>query len=430
MGKSAPQPPPAPDYAAAAQAQGQANLQAGLQGSVLSNPNIISPYGNQTVAYDDGMGNPGGTPHATVTQTLTPDAQAALTAQQHTQLGEAQLASQGIDKASQVLNQGFQFQGPGIQTSLPSAGGMDYGPSAGQYGYANGNVDMRNVARAPVNAGTTAQQAIMARLQPQITQGDAALQQRLANQGLRPGSEAYANALRTQQEGNNDLLSQAALQGINVDLAANQQGYQQAANNTALRNQAIAQNFGQGATSAGLYNGAQNQQFNQGLASAQFANTAQQQSMAQQLGLYNQPLNQITALMSGSQIQNPQFQAYTGQNVQAAPVFQGAQAQGQYAQGLYGQQMAGYNAQMGALGALAGAAGTAAGGIWSDERLKSSIDYIGEHPVGVPAYEYDIFGERERGVMAQDLIKVRPDAVHLHSSGYYMVDYDAIGGRP
>ncbi len=214
----------------------------------------------------------------------------------------------------------------------------------------------------PVNAGTTGQQAIMARLQPQIQQNDAALQQRLANQGLAPGSEAYANAMRTNQQGNNDLLSQAALQGINLDMSANQQGYGQAAQNAQIGNAAIGQNFGQGATSAGLYNQATGQQFNQNLQSAQFANQAQQQSYAQQLGLYNQPLNQITALMSGSQIQNPQFQAYSGQNVAAAPVFQGVQQQGLYNQQTYGQQMAGYNAQMGALGSLLGAGATAFAG--------------------------------------------------------------------
>ena len=307
---------------------------------------------------------------------------------------------------------------------------MNYGPSPGQYGYASGRVDMSGVAPMPVNAGMTAQNAIMSRLQPQIQQSDAALQQRLANQGITQGSEAYNNAMRTQQQGENDLLNQAALSGVNVDMSANQQGYTQAANNTQLQNQAIAQNFGQGATSAGLYNAAQNQLFGQNLQAGQFANTAQQQSMAQQLGLYNQPLNQITALMSGSQIQNPTFQAYTGQNVQAAPVFQGAQAQGNYAQGLYGQQMAGYNAQMGAIGALAGAAGTAAGGIWSDRLLKRNIRKIGVHPIGVKAYEYDIFDRHERGVMAQDLIEVMPEAVMLHPSGFMMVNYDAIGGRP
>lgn len=394
---------------------------------MLSNPNINSPYGNQMVSWNSGAGNPDGTPQATVTQTLTPDAQAALTAQQHTQAAEANLASQGIGKASEVLNQGFHFNGPDIQTSLPDAGGVNYGPSGGAYGYAQG-VNTRGIAAMPVNAGMTGQQAIMSRLQPQIQQGDQALQQRLANQGLTQGSEAYDNAMRTQQQGNNDLLSQAALQGINLDMSANQQGYGQAAQTAQIGNAAIGQNFGQGVTSAGLYNQAQNQQFGQNLQAAQFANTAQQQSMAQQLSLYNQPLNQITALMSGSQIQNPTFQAYSGQNVQAAPVFQAAQNQAQYQQGLYGQQMAGYNSGMQALGQGLGTAATFAA--MSDRTLKRNIRSIGRHPIGVTAYEYDIFDRHERGVLAQDVLEVMPEAVLRHPSGFLMVDYEAIGGRP
>jgi len=79
--------------------------------------------------------------------------------------------------------------------------------------------------------------------------------------------------------------------------------------------------------------------------------------------LYNQPLNQISALMSGSQIQAPQFQSYTGQNIQAAPVFQGVQQQGQAAMDQYGiqanQAAANNSGMMGMMGSVAGAAGMA-----------------------------------------------------------------------
>jgi hypothetical protein len=445
LGKKTPAAPAAPDYAAAATAQGTANLTAANQGSVLSNPNIISPYGNQTVTWGQPDAENGNARQATVTQTLTPQAQAALDAQQHVQMGEANLASQGLDKASDVLKTGFNYQGPKLQTSLDqgrgvnygpgftdsnslnmgpgqtSASSLDMGPAADQYGLAGGinaarygqatnRADLSGVAAMPVNAGTTGQQAIMQRLSPQIEQTRAATAQRLANQGIPEGSEAWNNEMRQQGQNFNDLYSQAALQGINLDMSANNQGFNQAQTNAglynsalaqnfgqgvqgqALTNQAIGQNFGQGVTSAntrnaaqaqlfsqnlaadqaqnaaqgqlfnqnatqsGLYNAAQNQQYNQGLQSANFGNAAQQSDWQQQLAQYNQPLNQVTALMSGSQIQNPQFQAYTGQNVAAAPIFQGAQAAGQQATDLYGQQMAGYNAQMGALGGLLGGA--------------------------------------------------------------------------
>jgi len=46
--------PDPPDYAAQAQAQGQANLDAARATAKLNNPNIINPYGTQTVTYGGG----------------------------------------------------------------------------------------------------------------------------------------------------------------------------------------------------------------------------------------------------------------------------------------------------------------------------------------------------------------------------------------
>jgi len=130
----------------------------------------------------------------------------------------------------------------------------------------------------------------------------------------------------------------------------------------ATRNAALAQNQAIAAQQQQLANAAQLQQYNQALQAAQFGNTALQQSLQQQLALRNQPINEIAALMSGVQVNMPQFQGYQGANVAAAPIFAGTQAAGDYAQRNYANQVAAYNAQMGLLGGLAGAAGTAAGG--------------------------------------------------------------------
>jgi hypothetical protein len=188
-----------------------------------------------------------------------------------------------------------------------------------------------------------------------------------------------------------------------------------------------AQNYGQLLNSAQFGLGAQNQGYNQALQSAQFGNAAKQAQLQQDLALRNQPLNEINALMASSQIQNPQFQAYSGSNVAAAPVFQGAQAQGQSAQDIYGQQMAARNANVQGLGsALGGAAGMFNFTKISDRRLKSNIKRVGTHELGIGIYEYDIFDRRERGVMAQELLEVKPEAVYHRPDGYMMVDYGAI----
>jgi hypothetical protein len=102
------------------------------------------------------------------------------------------------------------------------------------------------------------------------------------------------------------------------------------------------------------------QQYNQALGGAQFGNTAQQQDLTQKLALRNQPLNEITGLMSGSQIQMPQFQGYQGQTIAPAPIFAGAQAQGQNAMDLFGIGSSSANAKNAATTGLAGAAMTAA----------------------------------------------------------------------
>lgn len=236
----------------------------------MSNPNIYGPLGSQTVTWNGDQ--------PTVNQTLNPNAQSTLDAQQRVQLGLADLGQQGLGTASNALTNPFSFNGPNIQTGVNTSG----------------------VAQMPVNAGQTGQAAIMARLQPQITQQQNANRQTLANQGIPEGSEAWNNAMRDQNNQENDLLTSAATQGLNLDMSANNQGY------------------------------------NQALQGAQFGNTATGQSLQQQLALRNQPLNEITGLMAGSQIQMPQFQGYQGQNVQAAPLFQAAQAQGQNAMDMYG----------------------------------------------------------------------------------------------
>lgn len=48
---SKPKAPPPPDYVGAAQAQGIANVEAARTSAKLSNPNVINPYGKQTVTY-------------------------------------------------------------------------------------------------------------------------------------------------------------------------------------------------------------------------------------------------------------------------------------------------------------------------------------------------------------------------------------------
>ena len=817
MGKKSPAPPPAPDYAGAAQQQGQANLDAARLTARISNPNIQTPLGGQRVTfgrkqfdktgydaamaqynarqaqatgapptvgvgggavmpttggggvqmgggmggagmyggggYGGGMGTDmgvssepmaqkgmaaanraqqqgmdytqgGGMPYGggrfdasgmgpgaatragqgyrsnqymgdtaptedmftsmvdldtpNIEQYLTPEAQAALKAQQRVDLALSGLGEKAIENVQNVYDkpfaaqglpeQQFQFQGGGPLPTLPGLQGqarsdvsalpVNYGPTAGQYGFAAGGpqgldlqgfdssglgmagggssggafgaaqggvgapllrgqydltgvgdvaqapgaaamarggpnaprlqrqLDTSQLAAMPVNAGMTAQQAIMSRLDPQLQRQRAQLETQLANQGLARGGEAYGAAITEQQQQENDLRTQAALQGISLDMGARQQGLGEAqtlgsfANQSALArfgagqqatqsqnaagqqnfqnelarqaaanqaqaqafgqraqagqfgneaqlaafqaalqnqsagnqaigqnfgqsqasqamanqaqqqnfqqrlaagefgrqsqlasfetqqaaqdaaNRAISQNFGQGLQAQGAYNAAASQQFgqdmdiaglynaslaqnqaaalqqaqaqaalqsqgfNQAQSQANFQNAQRQAALQEQLALRQLPLNEVAAIMGGAQVQLPQFQAYQGAEVGAAPVFAGTQAAGNFAQQSYGNQTAAYNAKLGMYGQIAGAAGMAAGGRKSDRRLKSNIVRVGTHPLGIGIYEYDIFDRRERGVMADEVEQVKPEAVAIDpTDGYKMVYY-------
>ena len=67
----------------------------------------------------------------------------------------------------------------------------------------------------------------------------------------------------------------------------------------------------------------------------------------------------------------------------------------------------------------------------SDVRLKENVSRIGTTAQGLPFYSFSYIGQSSvyAGVMAQDVLAVMPEAVHLSVSGYYSVDYRKLGLR-
>lgn len=235
-----------------------------------------------------------------------------------------------------------------------------------------------------------AQAAYLARLEPQWAKDEEALRTRLINQGIAQGSQAYANEMNSFNQAKNDALSQAVLASQTYGTnAANQQ--------LALRNQAINE-----------YN-----------------------------TVRNAPLNEYTAMTSGTQIQNPSFSSGGNAGISSPDLIsaygaQTAQNNNQNSAmtnlfGLGGTAIGtAYGGQLG--GTVGGFLGSAAGSLFSDRRVKENIVEIGEEN-GFPIYSFNYIGQPDKtysGVMAQDVIEVRPDAVH-EIDGVYRVDYDAIG---
>ncbi|NBV62676.1 MAG: hypothetical protein EBR73_16745, partial [Rhodobacteraceae bacterium] len=183
---------------------------------------------------------------------------------------------------------------PSLQESLNLSGVGDVARNVqeGRFGYARGELATpelqrqlatQGLAAMPVNAGMTAQNAIMSRLEPQLQRERAQLEQRLVNQGLRPGGEAYNAEMELQAQRENDLRTQAALQGISLDASMRQQGLAEQQTLADFANQAALAQFGAGAQGLGLYNEALAQNFQQSLAAQSAQNMAQQQAFQQRL---------------------------------------------------------------------------------------------------------------------------------------------------
>ena len=65
--------------------------------------------------------------------------------------------------------------------------------------------------------------------------------------------------------------------------------------------------------------------------------------------------------------------------------------------------------------------------MYSDERLKTNIKKIGTYDNGLNKYSFTyVWGTPSTGVLAQEAIKVVPEAVR-ENNGYYEVNYDMIG---
>lgn len=193
-----------------------------------------------------------------------------------------------------------------------------------------------------------------ARLDPRFAREQEALRTQLISSGIRPGTAAYSAALNDFGQTKNDAYNQLALTG-------RQQAFQEASYER------------------------------------------------------NQPLNEIGALLSGSQVQGPQF-VNTPQTQVGGVDYTGL------VNNQYQSQLANSQAKMGGLFGLA----SAGLGLFSDRRLKTDIKRVGQLDNGLSVYSYRYKGETETqiGLMADEVERAIPHAVNEDPSGFKRVRYD------
>jgi hypothetical protein len=463
---SPPSAPAAPNYTAAAQQTAQGNLDAARQATAANRVNQVTPYGNLNYAITGS--DPYGNPTWTATQSLSPDQQELYNMDIATSKGLGQLSNTGLDYVRNMMANPFSTSSlPALQSSAgmpnmqqltgqanlqtvgqgPSMYGvqgaqqaMGAGPAQQAYGIGSGEEAQRMVNAPQLQTGLQdqgmagwdrASNLMMQRLQPQMDIQQRTLDAKLANQGVVAGTEAYNRAKMGLGMQQNDLLNQAQLSGLSAGNTLFQQGLQGAQ----FGNTAQQQGYQNTQAQQQANNAIAQQQFGNQMANANLGNTAQQQQFNQALTQYNMPLNTLSALRTGAQVQNPTFQNAPQQATTAGADLLGA------ASSQYNAAMGGFNAQQAAqanmnsgLMGLGGTLGAAA--IMSDIRTKENITQVYWLPNGLPVYTYEYKPEFKDeaghgvhiGVMAQDVEQVMPEAVITRADGIKMVNYGVLNG--
>lgn len=272
------QPSPPDPYATAA-AQNSQNQQASQYNTVSNNANEINPYGTvsyraieQVPIYSNGM-VVGYAPRYQRTTTLSPDQQKLLGLETQSKYNLGTTAVEQSAKLREHLNQAVDpSQWANWQTGLAGQTlRRDEGPTD----------------RAAI------EQAMMDSYNRSVAPTERAQEASLAARGLSPGGKGYA----VYQQGRDDSRAEAARQAY---LASGDESRK----------------------AQGAYNEATTGQYNLDQALASYYNNLRGAQAQEAFALRNQPINEIAALMSGSQASVPQFQPFQGSPVQAPNIGQ------------------------------------------------------------------------------------------------------------
>jgi hypothetical protein len=384
---------------------------------------------------NNGYRLPDGTmiPGVTATTSLSPDQQKLYDQENQISGNLNDLAIKGIGYVGDTVNKPIDVSKlPGMVGGL---NGTTFNGQIADPGTNVSNYDFSQVSKMPSADDFAGQRdkitdAYMARLQPYLDRDRAAMDTKLATQGITHGSEAYNWDNDVFNRGVNDQRIAALLAGdqaqqnaFNNAMGIHQQGVNEAMSQGNFYNQAQQQRFDQNQARTNAANQAAEAQFQQGLASGQFSNQARSQALQEADYLKNQPLNMLNALRTGNQAQMPQFgNVAGGAQIQAAPVYQATADGYQAALDRYKIQSANNSAFMSGLASLGGAAITK----FSDPRLKSNMELLSIRPDGLGIYSYEIFGKSEIGVNADEVAVHRPDALGPVIAGFRTVNYGVL----
>ncbi len=320
-------PPPAPDYMGLAREQADASRANTSEQTWANRPNVRTPFGNQTWEAQQGIDPATGQRINQWTQntTVSPELEGALRDQFRIQGSRSSIAGGMLDNLGSTLGQPVDFGDlSNVRQNPNTPGGYNLRETLGQMGFGG----MPDTSGTRQRAEDALYQRQVRRLDPQFERAQSGLETQLANQGLARGSEAWNNAMTDQNNTREDAYSRAMLDSIagggveaQREFDMTMRGRGQAVNE--LTQQA---NF-------------DNQTFNQGLAGSEADMRQRQQMITEVLQRRGIPLNEINALLNGSQVGMPQMPSFQSAGRGETPQFM------QAGQNQYGASLDGFNAR-------------------------------------------------------------------------------------
>ena len=449
MGK--PEAPTPPDPYRTASAQTGTNVSTAVANAYLNNTNQVTPAGNLSYSpsgnhawTDPSTGQTYNIPTFTATQTLTPQGQAINDQNLAAQYNLAGMANAQSGRIGGLLS--HEMDTSGAPAAGSAAGLQGVGQAATSYDpggaiqstFGNAGDITRSYGPGDFSADRQrVEESLMARMNPQLAEERGNIEQRLADQGIRYGSQAYASAMDDYNRQANDArfgaIGQAgseqqrmmdmAAQRAGFQNAAQQQSYDQAMGRGSFANQAQAQQNAQNAAAAGFGNTGLAQQLQQQQSIFNAQNAARGQYMQEQYAQRNQPINEISSLLSGSQVQNPNFVNTPGSQIPTTDI--GGLINQNFAQQSqnYNTASQSWNSLMGGILGIGAGAMKNPALMMSDERTKDNAVKLGtvfsasprsedkELPIYEYSYKADPTKTRHIGPMAQDVERVDRGAV-------------------
>ena len=423
MGKKAPK---APDYRGAAEEQAAASRANTEYQTWANRPNMDTPWGSQTWSYDAGPGGSSGEFDQTGYDKAMADWETQPSGGKYDYFNGP--ADENAGRPSSSFGRGpaptrDQFttagspssgssSGPGVWSSKITLAPEQQAALDAQMRIGRGRSDAAeellgqatSAFQKPMDWGSLpasgeldtqdmgewrqrGQSAIEELMAPQLSSRRSAIEAKLANQGITMGSEAWKTGMR--QLGDDE--TRAGLMAVDAG-----------------RNESESM-------------------FGQALEGGRFQNLNRQQALAEMLQKRGQPLNELNALLTGQQVNMPNMPNFQPAGRSETPNYMGA-AQNSYSAALDSTNAsnAGMSGLMSGLFGL-GSAGIQAG-MFSDKRLKRDISHVFTLENGIKIYKYRFIGNdrMELGVLAQEVLEIMPEAVHMDESGFYKVDYNKV----